>query len=121
MSNATFSVVDSMRLFLEWAKEHHLGPLQTVSLLFGIVFLLAMSKFVRKAKDVVGGVHHVYEQALEDQKKAAQDLREQLQAAVAARRRVAKDLEKCRTERDELLAELRGYRQRPKLPPTGEA
>lgn len=100
------SIMEAVELFLEWAKAHNIGPLQTVTMLAGIVILFIASRFVRSAKQVVGGVHSVYEQALDDQKKLADDLRAQLNAERDRRRELLAELEEERSVKENLLRKL---------------
>ena len=100
------SVLDAARLALEWARSHDIGPLQTVTMAVAVVGLFAASKFVRSAKTVVGGVHNVYEQALTDQKRIAEDLRAELERCQAARRLIADELETERRVKEDALRRL---------------
>lgn len=100
------SILEAVELFLQWAKAHNLGPLQTVSMLVGVVLLFIASRFVRSAKTVVGGVHSVYEQALEDQKRTADDLRAQLELERIKRKELQVELEEERTLKENLLRRI---------------
>lgn len=106
----TLTVIEALQLFFEWAKESKLGPLQTVSMAAGITLLWVASRFVRSAKKIVGGVHHVYEQALEDQKKVAAGLRRELARSTLNQRRLLDELETERRLRQDLLRDLARYR-----------
>lgn len=111
------SIVTAVKLLLEWAKSHDIGPLQTVTMAFGVVGLFVASKFVKSAKTVVGGVHNVYEQALTDQKRLAEDLREELERARSERRALLDELEAERREKEAALrhlSKLRTDKLRPK-------
>lgn len=101
-----FSVIESVKLLIEWARENKLGPLQTVSMVGGVVGLFFFSRFVRSAKKVVTDVHHVYEQALEDAEKAALSLRSQLEAERQANKRLLDEIEAERKVKEDLLRTL---------------
>jgi hypothetical protein len=104
--SAPVSWLEGAKFALEWARENHLGPLQTVTMAVGVVGLVAASRFVKSAKNVVGDVHHVYEQALADQKRAADELREELERANASRRLLASELEAERKEKEDAFRKL---------------
>lgn len=106
------SILEAVELFLQWAKSHNIGPLQTVTMLIGVVALFIASRFVRSAKRVVGGVHSVYEQALEDQKRTAEDLRAQLVAERAKRKELLAELEEERSVKEDLLRKLSRLRSK---------
>lgn len=106
------SIMEAIELFLQWAKTHNIGPLQTVTMLAGIVTLFVASRFVRSAKKVVGGVHSVYEQALEDQKRTADDLRAQLEVERTKRKELLAELEEERGVKENLLRKLARQREK---------
>lgn len=112
---------EALRLFLEWARENHVGPLQTFILAISVVGLFFFARFVRSAKNVVNDVHHVYEKALEDQKKAADSLRSEVSALRRQRRVLLEELEDERKVKEDLLRTLARYRaEKAAAPPAQE-
>lgn len=112
---------EALRLFLDWARENHVGPLQTAILAFSLVGLFFFARFVRGARRVVDDVHRVYEKALEDQKKAADSLRSEVTDLRSQRRLLLDELEDERKLKEDLLRTLAKMRaERASLPPTQE-
>lgn len=99
MQGANMTVMEAVTLLVEWAKTHGIGPLQTVTMALGVFGLFALSKFVGRAKEVVGNVHHVYEQALADARKELDNER-------SRRRTLLAELEAERTIKEDLLRKL---------------
>jgi len=112
MDNSGMSIGEALSLFLSWAKANNIGPLQTVSMLFGLFGLYFMSKFVGRAKNVVGSVHHVYEQALTDLKAELEEAKLEKKAERALRRKLEEELELERSNAQAHLRTIAAMRER---------
>lgn len=103
---SVFSPMEALKLALEWARENNVNPLNTLISVMGIIGLLFFSRFVRGAKKVVTDVHNVYQQALEDEKKASARLRARIEHLEEQRHRLTDELEADRRVKEELLRTL---------------
>lgn len=115
-----FSPMEWLKFMLDWARENKIGPLQTVFMVGGVMSLVFFSRFVRGAKRVVNDVHHVYEQALRDEKQHAARLREELDRAIASRRALADELEAERKVKEDLLRTLARLRAKMAAKPASD-
>jgi hypothetical protein len=98
--------MEALRLALEWARANHVSPLNAFISVSGVVGIFFFSKFVRGARKVIADVHNVYAQALEDEKRLSQRLRERNEGLEQVRHMLVDELESERRVKEDLLRTL---------------
>lgn len=97
------SAAEAVRLALQWAKENHITPLNTAITVAGVAGVFFLARLSRGARRIVNDVHKVYEQALEDEKRASERLRIELDRVHASRTYLLDELEHERRIKEDLL------------------